>query len=88
MYSNADFPLEVRLHLAAFVESKFMTSSTAEIDDQTAASLANQMLSQLDAKIAATPNDPDKFLMKAKLQEMADTLKVHVPSILLILLLN
>ena len=66
--------MEVRLNLADFVESKFLPN--AEIDDTTAANLANQLLSQLDAKIAATPNDADKFLHKKNLQELSDTLKV------------
>ena len=62
MYLESGFPMEVRLNLADFVESKFLPN--AEIDDTTAANLANQLLSQLDAKIAATPNDADKFLHK------------------------
>ena len=74
MYLESGFPMEVRLNLADFVESKFLPN--AEIDDTTAANLANQLLSQLDAKIAATPNDADKFLHKKNLQELSDTLKV------------
>ena len=78
MYEQSGFFLDVRLHLAQFVESNFMSGTTNDIpvDDNTAATLASQLLSQLDAKIAATPNDPDKFLVKAKLQEMSDNLKV------------
>jgi len=77
MYEQSGFFLDVRLHLAQFVESNFMSGTTNDIpvDDNTAATLASQLLSQLDAKIAATPNDPDKFLVKAKLQEMSDNLK-------------
>ena len=77
MYLESGFPMEVRLNLADFVESKFLPN--AEIDDTTAANLANQLLSQLDAKIAATPNDADKFLHKKNLQELSDTLKVSKP---------
>merc|ERR1712018_394743 len=73
MYLESGFPMEVRLNLADFVESKFLPN--AEIDDTTAANLANQLISQLDAKIAATPNDADKFLHKKNLQELSDTLK-------------
>ena len=76
MYSESGFHMEVRLHLASFVESKFMQE--VQVDDSTAANLASQLLSQLDAKIEATPNDPDKFLMKAKLREMSDNLKVNI----------
>lgn len=76
MYSESGFHMEVRLHLASFVESKFMQE--VQVDDSTAANLASQLLSQLDAKIEATPNDPDKFLMKAKLREMSDNLKVRI----------
>ena len=78
MYLESGFPMEVRLNLADFVESKFLPN--AEIDDTTAANLANQLLSQLDAKIAATPNDADKFLHKKNLQELSDTLKVSKPT--------
>ncbi len=41
-----------------------------------AVGLAQQLISQLEAKIAAMPNDPDKFLMSVKLQEQADILRV------------
>ena len=74
-YEESGFYLEVRLHLAAFVESNFMPS--LQVDDSTAANYAAQLLTQLDAKIAAIPTDPDKFLSKSKLQEMSDNLKVR-----------
>ncbi len=41
-----------------------------------AVGLAQQLLSQLEAKISAMPNDPDKFLMRVKLNEQADILRV------------
>ena len=44
---------------------------------QMATNLATQLLQQLDAKIQSTPNDPDKFLMKGKLQEISESLKVR-----------
>ena len=44
---------------------------------QMATNLATQLLQELDAKIQSTPNDPDKFLMKSKLQEISDNLKVR-----------
>ena len=44
-----------------------------------AVGLAQQLISQLEAKIAAMPNDPDKFLMSVKLQEQADILRVSQP---------
>ena len=43
---------------------------------QMATNLATQLLQQLDAKIASTPNDPDKFLMKSNLQKISENLKV------------
>jgi len=43
---------------------------------QMATNLATQLLQELDAKIQSTPNDPDKFLMKSKLQEISENLKV------------
>ena len=73
-YEECGFHLEVRLHLAAFVESKFM--SNGDVDEGTAANLANQLMTQLEAKIAGIPNDPDKFVSKSKLQDMYDHLKV------------
>ena len=45
-------------------------------NQQMATNLATQLLQQLDAKIHSTPNDPDKFLMKSKLQEISENLKV------------
>ena len=42
-----------------------------------AITLAQQLISQLEAKIAAMPNEPDKFLMSVKLQEQADILRVR-----------
>lgn len=75
-YEESGFYLEVRLHLAAFVEAKFMPN--LDVDDATATNLATQLLSQLDAKIAAIPNDPDKFMSKSKLQDMYDNLKVNI----------
>jgi len=72
-YMEQGFPMDVRLHLAAFVESKFLTNN--EVDETTAINVASELLSQLDKKIAATPNDPDKYLMKNKLQELSDSLK-------------
>ena len=76
MYMEQGFPMDVRLHLAAFVESKFLTNS--EVDESTAVNVASELLSQLDKKIGATPNDPDKYLMKNKLQELSDSLKVSI----------
>ena len=68
--------MDVRLHLAAFVESKFLSNN--EVDDATATNLANQLMTQFEAKIAAIPNEPDKFLSKSKLQDMYDNLKVRM----------
>ena len=76
MYMEQGFPMDVRLHLAAFVESKFLTNN--EVDESTAVNVASELLSQLDKKIGATPNDPDKYLMKNKLQELSDSLKVSI----------
>jgi len=77
------FPLEVRLHLSGWIEEKFtplVTSGGVDMMDdpnnqQMATNLATQLLQQLDAKIHSTPNDPDKFLMKSKLQEISENLK-------------
>ena len=56
------FSLEVRLQLPVFVESNFMPN--VEVDEATAVNLATQLLSQLEAKIAAIPNEPDKYMSK------------------------
>lgn len=77
--SYKDFPLEVRLHLATWIEEKFSPTQTFVMEDpnhqKTAISLANQLHSQLEAKIVDMPNDPDKFMVKQKLEEIAGNLK-------------
>ena len=79
------FPLEARLQLSGWIEDKFtplVTSGGVDLEDpghqQMATNLATQLLQELDAKIQSTPNDPDKFLMKSKLQEISESLKVRV----------
>ena len=42
-----------------------------------AITLAQQLISQLEAKIEATPNDADKFLMRTQLKEHSDILRVR-----------
>jgi signal transducer and activator of transcription 5B len=77
------FPLEARLQLSGWIEDKFtplVTSGGVDMMDDTghqqmATNLATQLLQELDAKIQSTPNDPDKFLMKSKLQEISENLK-------------
>ena len=79
------FPLEARLQLSGWIEDKFtplVTSGGVDMMEdsghiQMATNLATQLLQELDAKIQSTPNDPDKFLMKSKLQEISDNLKVR-----------
>jgi hypothetical protein len=75
------FSLEVRLQLALWIEEKFSPTTPFNVEDpahqKMAVSLANQLMTQLDARIAAMPNDPDKFLMKGKLEEIAAQLKVR-----------
>ena len=44
---------------------------------KTAAGLAGQLLAQIDQRVASMPNDPDKFLMKGKLAELSEALKVR-----------
>lgn len=78
---NDNFPLEVRLHLASWIEENFSPNTAFVESDpnhqQSAISLANQLLAQLDAAIASMPNDPDKFLLKGKLGTIAENLKVR-----------
>jgi hypothetical protein len=73
------FSLEVRLQLAPWIEEKFSPTTAFNVDDpahQTMAiSLANQLMTQLEARIAGMPNDPDQFLMKGKLGEISAQLK-------------
>ena len=66
--------------MPVFVESNFMPNVEQQVDETTAVNLATQLLSQLEAKIAAIPNEPDKYMSKTKLQEMYDELKVSVIS--------
>ena len=76
--------MEARLNLSGWIEDKFtplVTSGGVDMMDdvnhqQMATNLATQLLQQLDAKIASTPNDPDKFLMKSNLQKISENLKV------------
>ena len=71
-YKESGFFLEVRLQLPVFVESNFMPN--ADVDETTAVNLATQLLSQLEAKIASIPNDPDKYKSKTKLDDNYDSL--------------
>ena len=75
-----NFPLEVRLHLASWIEENFSPKVPFNANDpthqKTAVDLANQLIAHLNAKIAEMPNDPDKFLLKGKLGEIAEQLKV------------
>ena len=73
IYAEAGCPIEVRLHLANFVESSFMTNE--QVDERTAIGLAKQLIIELDAKIDAL-NDPDRVPDKRKLHELSDNLKV------------
>ena len=76
-----NFPLEVRLHLASWIEENFSPKVPFNASDpahqKTAVDLANQLITHLNAKIAEMPNDPDKFLLKGKLGEIAEQLKVR-----------
>lgn len=82
---SGPFPLEVRLQLAAWIEEKFIPQGTAieppvfDINapqhQQMAAVFANELLEQLEHKILTMPNDPDKILVRTKLQESADGLR-------------
>ena len=67
--------------MAAWIEEKFSPTIPFVMDDQThkntAAGLANQLMAQLDQRINSMPNDPDKFLMKGRLTEYSDALKVR-----------
>ena len=49
-----------------------------------AITLAQQLISHLEAKIAAMPNDPDKFLMSTKLKEHSDILRVRFCLVIMI----
>ncbi len=73
--------LQVRLHLSAWIEEKFSPSVPFSADSpgarQTASALAQELVSQLDARVAAMPDDPDKYLMRAQLGEIAENLKVR-----------
>lgn len=77
---NQSFSFEVRLNLATWIEEKFSPSQPFNPDDpadqKAAVAAANQLMTELDAKIAAIPNDPDKFLQRGKLVEIAENLRV------------
>jgi len=71
------------LHLAAWIEERFspMTTSLSPDSDpaqrEACEQLAGQLLRQLDAVVQGLPADqPDKFLLRQKLAEVAESLKV------------
>ena len=78
---TANFPLEVRLHLAAFIEDKFSPNRPLNLDStegqNAAIEIANELMSQLDAKIQAMTNDSDKYLLKNKLGDIATEIQVR-----------
>ena len=80
-YKTSDFPLEVRLHLAEFIEEKFSPTVAFVAEDpqhqETAASLAQQLLTKLSADIEAMPNVPDQYLKKQTLGKIAQKLTVR-----------
>jgi len=76
------FPLEARLQLSDWIEENFIplvTSGCVDLLDpahqQVASDIAIGLLQQLDAKVQSIPSDPDKFLMKMKLQQVSENLK-------------
>ena len=74
-----NFPIEVRLQLASWIEEKFSPHVPFTMEDpnhqKMAAQAAAQLHQQLDAHIASMPNDPDKFLIRGNLSEIAESLK-------------
>ena len=74
IYAEAGFPFQVRLHLAHFVESNFMTGDVP--DNTQAIMLAEQLIMELDVKIESL-SDPDRVLDKRTLQELSDNLRVR-----------
>ena len=74
IYAESGFPFQVRLHLANFVESNFMTNG--DVDNNKALYLAEQLIVQLDVKIESL-SDPDRVLDKRTLQELSDNLRVR-----------
>ena len=80
VYKASDFPLEARLHLAEFIEEKFSPTVAFIQEDpqhqETAASLAQQMLAKLSADIEAMANDSDQYLKKQNLAKIAQNLTV------------
>ena len=75
IYAESGFPFQVRLHLANFVETNFMTGDVP--DNSQAQMLAEQLIVQLDVKIESL-SDPDRVLDKRTLQELSDNLRVRL----------
>jgi len=77
---------QVRLHLAAWIEERFAPQSAAQLapdadpaHKEACEQLAAQLLHQLDTVVQGLPADqPDKFLLRQKLAEVSETLKVSV----------
>ena len=82
-YYRTHFPLDVRLHMATWIEEKFSPSAPFNPEDvgdqQTARNLAFHLMSELDRRIEEIPNHPDQFVRKENLTEISRNLKVGPP---------
>lgn len=80
-----NFPFEVRFQLAVWIEENFF-NQPVEVKQEDPGSanlviqLAQQLLIQLESHIQSIPNDPDKILMKRRLEEMQFNLKTRYNS--------
>ena len=80
-----NFPFEVRFQLAVWIEEIFF-NQPVEVKQEDPGSanlviqLAQQLLIQLESHIQSIPNDPDKILMKRRLEEMQFNLKTRYNS--------
>ena len=82
---TAHFPLEVRLHLAAWIEDKCSPNKPPlnldTADGQNAAvEIANELMAQLESKISSMTNDSDKYILKNKLNDIATDIRVRLLS--------
>ena len=93
VYNKNDFPFDVRLQLASWIEDRFVPAGNPNppifnIEDSVHQELAtvtvNELFQELDNKVLAIPGDPDKFLMKNRLQEISEILKVKVSTNLVV----
>ena len=76
------FPLDIRLEIADWIETKFIPDSTLESDgvnnqtsQQHAITISSELIAKFDEKIQEIPNEHNRIANKVRLQDMSIKLK-------------